>query len=188
MNTVLVVAEGHTERIYFQGLRTRNSTVRIITPSSRPTDPFRLVKLCIEQIGMQGIDIDNGDLAVCAFDIEGNDGRNLARAIKRASESKIFLAMTNPCFELWLLFHFTDVSSSVTCKEVNERLKKFIPGYSKTVDYKDLLGPQRKIAMERADHHCSHGERHKMRPFNPGTSMHLVLQRVDALIERNIRI
>lgn len=185
-NTVLVVAEGWTERIFFQGLRVRKSTVNIVVPRSHPTDALGLVRLCTEHMKMKDIDIELGDLAICAFDIEGNDARNLSQAIRIARDSGILLAMTNPCFELWFLMHFRDVMPAVSCAEVHRCLKDHIDGYRKTEDYRELLGPLRNRAMDRALRTWGEGNEGSI-PSNPGTTMHIVLSKIDGLVQRNAR-
>lgn len=183
-STVLVVAEGWTERIYFTGLRSRKSAVKIVVPKSHPTDALGLVKLCVENMDMKGIDIDQGDMAVCVFDIEGNDAGNLSQALKLAHGSGIMLAMTNPCFELWFLMHFQDVGVAISCQEAHRSLKDHIKGYHKTEDYHDLLGPLRQGAMDRALRTWSEGTEESIPP-NPGTTMHIALSEIDGLVQRN---
>lgn len=185
-NTVLVVAEGWTERIFFKGLRVRKSIVNIVVPRSHPTDALGLVRLCVERMERKGIDIELGDMAVCAFDIEGNDARNLSQAIRLARGSGILLAMTNPCFELWFLMHFRDVTPAVSCAEVHSCLMDHIDSYCKTDDHRDLLGPLRDQAMDRALRTWSEGNEGSI-PSNPGTTMHIVLSKIDGLVQRNSR-
>jgi len=48
------------------------------------------------------------------------------------------LALSNPCFELWLLLHFEDATPA-TAEECIRRLKRFLPNYDKSVKYKDFL-------------------------------------------------
>ena len=185
-NTILVVAEGSTERIYFTGLKARKSTVKIVVPRSHPTDALGLVRLCVEHMEMKDIDIDHGDMAICAFDIEGNDERNLSKAIRMARQSGVLLAMTNPCFELWFLMHFRDVLPSVSCAEVHRCLKDHIKNYNKTDNYRDLLDPLRMSAMNRARETWGEGIERSI-PSNPGTTMHIALSEIDRLIQRNSR-
>lgn len=184
-NTILVVAEGWTERIYFKGLRSWKSTVKIVVPNSRPTDALGLVNVCLEHMKLQGIDIDHGDMAICVFDIDGNDSKNLTQAIRLAREFRISLAMTNPCFELWFLLHFQDATPAVSCAEVHRRLKGHIEGYCKTENYHGILGPLRGQAMDRALRTWSDTEEGAI-PSNPGTTMHVVISGIDDLVQRNI--
>lgn len=187
-NTVLVIAEGHTERIYFRGLRQWKSSVKIDAPNSRPTDALNLVKFCIGQMDARDIDVEGGDLAICVFDIEGNAESNLKRALKLASENRINIAMTNPCFELWYYLHFSDITRQVTSKDVQDKLAKYIPDYSKTKDYCQLLESNRPNALLRAEKLSGprSSDRNDVKiPANPGTSMHITIHRIEELVKRN---
>ena len=45
----------------------------------------------------------------CVFDVEWpRNHPGLGEAIKQARENQIRLAVSNPCFELWLILHFQD--------------------------------------------------------------------------------
>ena len=48
----------------------------------------------------------------CVFDVDEHP--NLRGAIDRASQKKIKLAVSNPCFELWLLLHFRDQTAHIS--------------------------------------------------------------------------
>ena len=43
------------------------------------------------------------------------------------------VAISNPCFELWLLLHFEDVESTaeLNCRQVAEKLSEIAGGYNK---------------------------------------------------------
>jgi len=153
-------------------------------PRSHPTDALGLVKLCVGQMGARGIDIGQGDMAICVFDIEGNDASNLSRAIKLARQSGVLLAMTDPCFERWFLVHFQDVMASVPCAEVHQSLKDHIDNYHKTGVYHDTLDPLRRCAMTRAQGTRSEDNKSSI-PSNPGTTMNLVLSEIEQLVQHN---
>jgi len=187
-NVVVVVTEGRTEKIYFNGLKQRSCNVEIKTPGTSPTDAINLVKFCVRQIEENGLDLDEGDAAICVFDIEGNPAANLKKAMKLANENGITLAVTNPCFELWYLLHFIKVDHKVTCGDAQTLLKRFIKGYNKTTDYRGVLGPKHAPAMRNADDLWEHhGLGDKVQPSqpNPSTSVHLAVRAIEALIKRN---
>ncbi|MGO8671752.1 MAG: RloB family protein [Capsulimonadaceae bacterium] len=50
-----------------------------------------------------------------------------------AAESGYLLAVSNPCFELWLLLHFRDHDEAdVDCALIEARLRAHLSGYNKT--------------------------------------------------------
>ena len=103
--------------------------------NSRPTDAMNLVKFCVGQMNYIGLDLSEGDIAICVFDILGNDAAHLEEAFLMAESNGIILALSNPCFELWYLLHFRDVDHRMNCQEAQELLNNFISGYRKTKDY-----------------------------------------------------
>ena len=56
-------------------------------------------------------------------------------AITKASQAGFEVAVSNPCFELWLLLHYANVLPGTVfsnCKDVIEQLKSCSGGYDKT--------------------------------------------------------
>jgi hypothetical protein len=61
------------------------------------------------------------------------DHFDLAAAASAAQAAEVELAVSNPCFELWLLLHHERCDSSMACcGDVIARLRKCVPGYDKT--------------------------------------------------------
>ena len=57
------------------------------------------------------------------------------QALKLAREAGFFLAVSNPCFELWLLLHHEELSPEVEFAkpaDVEARLRQVLGGYNKT--------------------------------------------------------
>ncbi|MCD4727615.1 MAG: RloB family protein, partial [Pirellulales bacterium] len=73
------------------------------------------------------------DSVWCVFDID--DHPKVAEAKVTARDNNIDLAISNPCFEIWLLLHFRDNPGMQHRDEIGQLLKKHVPGYNKTVDY-----------------------------------------------------
>lgn len=70
-----------------------------------------------------------------------------------ARRAGVSLAVSNPCFELWLLLHHAECRSHCTgYADVASRLKKHVPGYDKTrlnfADYADGLNDAVKRARD----------------------------------------
>ncbi|MCF0199224.1 MAG: RloB domain-containing protein [Bacteroidaceae bacterium] len=63
------------------------------------------------------------------------------------------LLCSNPCLELWLLFHYAEQKSEMTSKECVEKLVSFVPSYHKGLiepGMKQVLLQNVVIAVERA--------------------------------------
>ena len=64
-----------------------------------------------------------------------NHRENTMRTISEARAEEFRVALSNPCFELWLLLHHEDIAPEQTfgdCKSVEKRLKEVLQGYNKT--------------------------------------------------------
>jgi hypothetical protein len=67
--------------------------------------------------------------------VSGPHVKDFRRVIKEAGEKGIFVALSRPCFELWLLLHHTEkemVSELPDAKSVERALRELLGGYNKT--------------------------------------------------------
>jgi len=69
----------------------------------------------------------------CVFDVDSHP--NMAEAKQTAEQNNIKLAISNPCFELWLLLHHGDYASTSDRKKIRQELKGIVPQYDKHVDF-----------------------------------------------------
>jgi hypothetical protein len=74
----------------------------------------------------------------CVFDVDRHT--RLPDAIQQAAALSIDLAISNPCFELWLLIHFRDQWGYIDGDHAQSAVKRYMPGYDKTVDYLQISG------------------------------------------------
>lgn|SRR5690606_6248533 len=126
--TILVYCGGRrTERDYFEALRQRlrasSVTVKILQSGIAPE---ALVRAAADyRMRRPGV----FDEVWCVVDVDEFD---IAAAATAARADGIGLAVSNPCFELWLLLHHTDCRAYCNgCQEVHRRLRKWVPGYDK---------------------------------------------------------
>jgi len=113
--TVLIVCEGDvTEPEYFLGFRSacRNTRVKIRIADTHGV-PMTLVETAKgykseaeEEAAREKDDNLAYDSVWCVFDIDEHP--HVPEARQMARDSGIYLAVSNPCFELWLLLHFRD--------------------------------------------------------------------------------
>jgi hypothetical protein len=84
------------------------------------------------------------------FDVEWPKNHpNLFQAVDLARAHGIRLAVSNPCFELWLILHHQDYSRFADTADV-ERASRLIDGWlGKRIDV-DFYLPRRKNAARRA--------------------------------------
>lgn len=60
----------------------------------------------------------------CVFDRDKNTENNLKEALLTAYKNKIRVAVSNPCFEVWILMHYESSSSYIENGEVAKNLVK----------------------------------------------------------------
>jgi len=139
-DVVLIVCEGgKTEPNYFSELikafRLNNANIRIL---GRGSDPLSIVKFAIETFRQE----QEFDRVYCVFDRDRHTTYDTAldrvRRTRLGRGSRIFAIPSVPCFEFWLLLHFTyttrpfdaPVGDSI-CSRVIEELSNHLPAYRK---------------------------------------------------------
>ncbi len=123
---VLVATEGkETEAIYFDELKTRFREVVTVLVSAGKTgqsNPQRVLKRLREEIGKRASwsKRDQAWLVVDTDQWSASECKEIEAAI--AGDSRLHLATSNPCFELWLLLHFRDAWEAVTSDDLDRLL------------------------------------------------------------------
>jgi hypothetical protein len=74
-------------------------------------------------------DLKKGDQLWCLVDADNWPEKNIAQAHQLCKQKQYEFCMTNPCFELWLLLHYLDVSLIPE----SMRLQIFAPASSKEI-------------------------------------------------------
>lgn len=142
---LLVVCEGEvTEPQYLRGFMAacRNPRVDLIIDRSHGV-PWSLVKVAKErklaaESAARRSDDENlrYDQVWCVFDIDSHP--NVPDAIQMARDNGIDLAISNPCFELWLVLHLRESPGAQHRHDVQRLLASLLPGYEKAVDFGKL--------------------------------------------------
>jgi len=140
--TILIVTEGEkTEPDYLNGLRNHlklhTADIRVIT--SEGTDPLSVVDSAIifrderKKLSRRGSGVPY-DSAWAVFDTErAKTNPKLNAAIQKAKDNNISIAISNPCFEFWLLLHYEYTTAPFSsCANIIRRIKdNHLPGYEK---------------------------------------------------------
>jgi hypothetical protein len=132
---VVIYAEGQaTEPDYFRSLgREARQTVAVIIGVVGQT-PLSLVKKCVEakQSAIREKSLEPSDEYWVVFDRDQHLCIPQARAL--AAEKDIRIGYSDPCFELWLLWHFVDQTAELSRHEAPRKLKKHLANYEKSLD------------------------------------------------------
>jgi hypothetical protein len=139
---LLIVCEGRvTEPGYFRGLErwARNHTVEIHIPPEQGV-PLTLVRraemladLARSAAKREGDAFLAYDEVWCVFDVDEHPSIDNTRQL--AAARGIRLAVSNPCFELWILLHLRENPGARHRHDVQRMIGEFLPGYDKHLDF-----------------------------------------------------
>ncbi|CCH35747.1 RloB family protein [Actinosynnema sp. NPDC047251] len=179
--TIVVFCEGiASEPDYINGLK-RLSEVKGNTAINVEIDPDSGVPLTLVNLAIARSADREVDECWCVFDVEWPQHHpNLRQAISLAREHGIRLAISNPCFELWLALHFQDCTAHQNT-DVAERHSRRLDGRSgKRIDAAKYM-PLRGKAAERAAALAQRHERDETEcPHdNPSSGMYELLAAIE---------
>jgi hypothetical protein len=183
---VLIVCEGDkTEPNYFAGLkdafRLNNANVRICGKECG-SDPLSVVNFAIDTMKQEPM----FDRAYCVFDQDNH--ATYAAALDKVQRARlgekraITVIPSIPCFEFWLLLHFTYTSRQFhahkgvsICGSVEHELRRHLPNYHKgQFDIFAAVSDKLDLAIAHAkqldEFHKTSGN------DNPSTKIHLLIE------------
>lgn len=134
---ILLVCEGKnkTERKYFSHYQIRECNYKLMIKNSEATDVMGMARRTAnlyKQYQLNGI---LGDRAFCLIDLDLRHDKFEAYLNARQKYHDITFVISNPCFEIWLLYHFTNNPKAESSSQaVKEQLKKYIPDYNEALD------------------------------------------------------
>ena len=100
-------------------------------------------------------------------------------ATKLAQQNGIAVASSNPCFELWAVFHYQDHAAPIDrhqCQRLLEKLcDSYRPNRGKLFNDPEVIRAHHDNAVERGARSLSDRAREGRPHGNPSTSMHLLM-------------
>ncbi|MGP8244517.1 MAG: RloB family protein [Bryobacteraceae bacterium] len=116
------------------------------------------------------------DRVWCVFDVDEHPF--VPEAKEQARANAIEVAVSNPCFELWLLLHYQDQTAHIERRKVQHLCRGHMPGYQKAPPC-DALMPSQARAIERAiqleNWQASRGKT----GGNPSTGVYRLIQQIN---------
>ena len=185
-NLVVIASEDrYAVRQYFDFFESTRMQFRVLETQDGKSAPEHVLNRI--DAYLEEFEIGGGDMfwVVCDCDhwIEPNHIQNLTRVLQECRQKNIQVALSNPCFDLWLLLHFADFPAEdiLTCDEVADRLRAAAGGYDKTKVYNLPIDDEKvATAVKRAaDKHPFPVEI----PTQPQTAVHVIIQ---SLIDKRI--
>ena len=143
--------------------------------------PLTLVAAAAHARTSSDRDMSEIDEVWCLFDVEWpRNHPNLEEAIALADSNNVKVAVSNPCFELWLLLHFQDQTAWLDTNAARRLLRDHDGGRGKGLNGATYM-PLRAEAADRArsleDRHEGNGT--SFPKNNPSSGMHRFLDAVE---------
>jgi hypothetical protein len=113
----------------------------------------------------------------CVFDVDVHP--KLPDARQQARDNGIKLAVSNPCFELWLLLHFREHSAHIERNVAARLLRTHIHDYQKEVPFEDVRDSYAE-AVKRAQQLDKRHSDNGTKGGNPSTNVYRLTERIRA--------
>jgi RloB-like protein len=181
LRTIVVFTEGkNSEPDYVNGLKKLPHIAEDVALNIE-LHPEHGVPLTLVQLAVERKEDHEVDECWCIFDVEWpRNHPNLKPAISLAQKNGILLAISNPCFELWLILHHRDFNQFSDTETVERASRALDKRMSKSIDASHYL-PLRTQAARRAELLEARHERDGTRlPHdNPSSGMHRFLRSLE---------
>lgn len=169
---VIVVTEG--EKTEPQYIREFNRIVGAANVHVEPTgfDPQRVVRKAIDLKRAA----DRGSNARVWAVFDKDEHKRFEQALQLAREHGISVAVSNPCFELWAVFHYQDQAAHIERQDCQRLLAKLCKSYDagrhKLFKDRDVIRASYEDAVRRGRQSLRERENEGAPGGNPSTSMH----------------
>lgn len=191
---LLIVCEGEkTEPNYFEDAREHYAlnTVNVEVRGDCGSDPMSVISFAKQRYREERDAGDPFDRVYCLFDKDSHENYSQALEVLRTSkpQNTFFAINSVPCFEYWLLLHFTystrpysSVAGNSAGNQVISDLRAFMPNYEKGRSrvFTELLG-QLERAKSYAENSLSSSIRNNT--DNPSTRVHHLISALQQLKE-----
>ena len=186
---VLVITEGAlTEPAYLKVFeQTYGYKLVKLVPIGGVGDPRSVVERAMqEREKLRGDSLAGRDSVWAMFDRDAH--AKFDEAKNMAYGNSIPLAISNPCFELWAVFHYRDHDAPVDRHACQQMLQELCPGYArrKCKVFNDAAVIQRSYldAVDRAARSLARREAEGVPEGNPSTTVHDLTEHILRLVER----
>lgn len=167
--TFFVFCEGESEEAYVRHLRTTYRVpVEIVSKITRNKVNERKIRESIKNSPRH-----EKDKLYLIYDIDVKDFLQKLESIQTQIQKQIHteLIVSNPCFELWYIYHFINLNAEINTDNCIKKLQELSPNYKKgglSFKLKERLATYKIQAINRSK---------KNIPFeNPSTLLHLILE------------
>jgi hypothetical protein len=175
---VIASEDTYAVRQYFDFFESTRIQFRVLETENGKSAPEHVLNRINKYI--EDFEIGEGDTfwLVCDCDhwVEPSHIQNLTHVLQQCHQKDIQVALSNPCFDLWLLLHFADypAEETLTCDQVADRLRVAAGGYNKKKVYNLQIDDEKvSSAVRRAS--VKHPTLEEI-PQRLQTAVHLIIQ------------
>jgi hypothetical protein len=156
-----VVVGQQTEKKYFEDFKGPECPSPSITVNSAPKNPSRQVEIA------KGLSPRDFDEIWVVFDVDHFELSDIENAISTALDAGFRVAVSNPCFEYWLILHYEPYSRFFDSpKKTAAYLRdNHVPGYSKNNPCVEKFRDKHKIAIDNAKQRVKVAADHHSNPY-----------------------
>lgn len=155
---IFLVCEGRnqTERKYFNHFKERDCPYNLYIEGCEATDVQSMANKSARIFKDNDLDIDLKDHVFCLIDLDldKNKERKLCELRNTRKYKNVEFIVSNPCFEVWLLYYFTkDPKVEQSSQGVKEQMKKYVSNYTESMDVISYCGLENDyaVAIDRAE-------------------------------------
>ncbi len=172
---IVIATEGEkTEKKYFEIFQNHKIQVKMLATEDCKSSPeyiFRRLDKFYEDFNL-----DEEDELWLMIDVDRWKEKELAKVCKGCVQKSYSLAVSNPCFEVWLYLHFTDiVQIDFSCKDFKKELKQIIGSYNSSNLQGEKFYENVGVALKRAKKLDKNNERW---PSSFGTQVYKVVEKI----------
>ena len=150
---IVLVCEGRnkTESKFFNHFKTRENPYNLKIIPSEATDLKNMAKKARQIIDDMQLDNELGDRVFCLVDLDLSSSQYQKvedEQKKTKKKCQVEFVLSNPCFEVWLLYYFTKhPKPESSSQKVKEQLRKYVPQYTESFDIVKECDLQDKYAV-----------------------------------------
>ena len=185
---IVVVTEGaSTEPTYLKVFSRSygHQSLRLV-PIGGAGDPRAVVERAIEESkNLKGDPLAGRDSVWAMFDRDAHARFDEAKDLARGNG--IPLAVSNPCFELWAVFHYRDHDAPIDRHACQQMLRELCPRYrtnqGKLLDDPEVIENGYPHAVGRAENSLARREAEASPAGNPSTAVHNLTEHFRCLVK-----
>ena len=129
---IFISCEGKTEKTYINSLKPYFNKVAVIKVKHDTRTSALDVVQNFETLFKNEV-IEKSDIKLCVFDCDKNTNEQLNLAKLKALKKKKKILFSNPCFEIWLYWHFDKKIKNIN----QDKLKDFISNEAGLKNYEN---------------------------------------------------